>query len=139
MSGFWQKWLSVWCAGVVLFGLILALAAFAATDGLTRALFSMMAPEPFAGTQSLRFAVGLMGAVTMGWGGTFYIAFRALHALEPQKAAPLWRLITTALVAWYIIDSAISVATGFGLNAVSNTAFVALYLIPVLNSGVMRR
>lgn len=139
MSGFWQKWLSVWSAGVVVFGLILALAAFAATDGLTRALFGMIAPEPFVGTHSLRFAVGLMGAVTMGWGGTFYIAFRALHALAPDTAAPLWRGLMAVAIAWYVIDSAISVATGFALNAVSNTALMLLYLIPVLKSGVMRR
>jgi hypothetical protein len=137
MTDFWKKWLNIWCLAIVTFGAILAAATFPATDGLVRALFDVIAPEPLNLSASLRFSVGLVGAVTMGWGGTLYAAFKATHMLDAAKAAPVWKAITTMAVTWYVIDSGISIATGFWLNAVSNTVFLLLYLIPVLKSGAM--
>jgi hypothetical protein len=37
----------------------------------------------------------------------------------------------------YVIDSAISVASGVPVNAVSNTALIAALLAPILASGVL--
>ena len=77
-----------------------------------------------------------MGAVSMGWALTFYAAFSAAAALGAQ-GQPAWRAVTVAVVAWYVIDSALSVATGFALNAVPNTLLLAGYLLPVWRSGVL--
>lgn len=137
MSKFWQNWLSIWAAGVTIFGLALAGGAFEATDGLTRALFTLFEnPLPEALDSHHRFAIGLMGAVTMGWGMTYHAAFQALHRLD--NAAGLWRAITFASLTWFVVDSAISVATGFWMNAVSNTLLLVAYLIPVGKTGVLR-
>jgi hypothetical protein len=139
MNRFWQNWLLVWALGVSLFGLVLAAGAFASTDMLTRALFQLFgAPLPTAMDMHHRFAIGLMGAVSMGWGLTFLIAFKALFALEPAKAAPLWRLTLFAVIIWYLIDSAISLATGIGMNAVSNTVLLILLLIPIIKGGALK-
>jgi hypothetical protein len=73
----------------------------------------------------------------MGWGASFYVAFQALHRLSSSDAAPLWRLMTAAVLLWYVVDSVISVATGVAFNAVSNTLLVALYLAAMLGSGAM--
>jgi hypothetical protein len=77
-----------------------------------------------------------MGAVTMGWGVTYLALFMAAHRLGAD-AAPVWRLATIGMVAWFVIDSALSVATGFWMNAVSNTGLAIGYLVPVLASGAM--
>ncbi len=79
-----------------------------------------------------------MGAVTIGWGLTFRVAFKALNLPDPAQAAPLWRKLTLFALIWYVVDSYISIATGFWLNAVSNTILMALYLIPLFKSGAMR-
>ncbi len=139
MSAFWRGWLNVWSAVVAAFGLVLAGAGLDATDGVTEMLFGIMGPPGgFEWTPHLRFATALMGAVTLGWGLTFYAAFGAAHRLGDQ-AAPVWRMLTGAALVWFVIDSALSIATGFWLNALSNTGLLIGYLAPVLISGVLRR
>jgi hypothetical protein len=140
MNKFWQNWLGAWAFLVTIFGLVLAAGAFAATDGLTAALFALFGkPLPADIDSHHRFAIGLMGAVTMGWGLTFWAAFKALFALDTATAAPIWRFIVFASLAWYVIDSAISVATGFWMNAVSNTLLTVMLMIPILKSGALKR
>lgn len=83
---------------------------------------------------AMRFSVGLTGALTIGWILTLMAAVQGAEAVGPT----LWRKIALAVLAWYVIDSAISVMTGFGLNAVSNTLLTIGFLIPVFASGVLR-
>ena len=139
MTDFRKKWLNIWSLAVTLFGAILALAAFAPTDGLARMVFGLL-QNPLPDNMDLlhRFSIGLMGAVTMGWGMTLYVAFQAAHLLERADAARIWRSITVVALIWYAVDSYISVATGYWMNAVSNTLIIILYFIPVLRSGAMR-
>ena len=140
MDKVWQNWLSAWAILVTVFGLVLAAGAFAATDGLTAMLFTLFGnPLPADLDAHHRFAIGLMGAVTMGWGLTYYGAFKALHALDHATAVPIWRYMLGAALVWYVIDSTISIATGFWMNAVSNTLLIALFLIPLVKSGVLNR
>jgi hypothetical protein len=139
MSGFWRNWLNVWSVVVVIFGLVLAGAGLEATDSAAEMLFGFMGPPGgFDWTPHLRFATALMGAVTLGWGLTFFAAFGAAHRLG-DAAGSVWRMLTVAAVVWFVVDSALSVATGFWLNAVSNTFLMTGYLIPVLASGVLAR
>jgi hypothetical protein len=139
MSKFWQNWLSIWAAFVAVFGLVLAGGAFDATDMLARAIFALFGtPMPDSPDQLHRFAIGLMGAVTMGWGLTYHAAFSALHRLDASIAAPLWRFLTMASLIWYVVDSSISCATGYTMNALSNTLVIAGFLIPLLKTGVLR-
>lgn len=139
MGKLWKDWLMVWAIGVTLFGLVLAGGAFAATDMLTRTLFQLFgSPLPLLMDEHHRFAIGLMGAVTMGWGLTYIAAFKALFALEPAKAAPIWRMMLLGSLIWFVIDSTISVATGIWMNAVSNTILLVLLLIPVIKSGILK-
>lgn len=138
MSGFWKTWLNVWCLGVGLFGLVLAGGAFAATSGPVERLLDILGGRPPEVTPTLRFALAVMGAVSMGWALTFYAAFSAAAALGPQ-GRPAWRAVTVAVVGWYVIDSALSFATGFALNAAPNTLLLAGFLLPVWRSGVLAR
>jgi hypothetical protein len=139
MSKVWQNTFSAWAIFVALFGLVLAGGAFAATDSLTAAVFSLFGnPLPADIDSHHRFAIGLMGAVTLGWGLTFYGAFKALFALEPAKAAPIWRYLLGVSLLWYVVDSGISIATGFWMNAVSNTIVMVLFLILLVKSGAMK-
>jgi len=126
--------MQVWCWGVFAFGVLLTTAAIPPIDGLVRTLYTLFSgggenAAAFA-TDPVRFGLGLQGALTIGWALTLMAAIRT--------SAPIWRELTLALVVWYVIDSAISVSTGFGLNAVSNTLLMVAYLIPVLASGALK-
>lgn len=135
MTKFWQTWLTIWCAAVALFGLLLAGAAFEATQAPTRLLLTLMSPTGTAAFDpQSRFAIGLMGAVTLGWGLTAWVLIAAAPSLPPA----IWSRLTAAIVVWFVIDSTISIATGFWLNAVSNTLITAAYLLPILRTGVLR-
>ncbi|MEQ1818466.1 MAG: hypothetical protein ABL871_07620 [Terricaulis sp.] len=138
MTQFWSNWLLVWCWGVLAFGALLVTAAIPGLDGAARMLFGLFAPNPATAftfdLPAVRFGLGLQGALTIGWAMTM---FAVLHAAK-TVGAPIWRSLTFALLAWYVIDSAISVSTGFWLNAVSNTALIVTYLIPVLASSALR-
>lgn len=136
MSGFWRSWLDVWCWLVVGFGAILALGAFPATDWPTRAFYDLVY-WPLDGrsgfAEDTRFTCGLLGAVTMGWG----LTLKPLVGLGHELGARVWRPLTTAIIVWYVIDSAISVALGVPGNAVSNTVLTAGFLTPLLASGAL--
>ena len=135
MSHFWRNWLYVWCGLVIVFGAVLAGAGLDATDAVAETLFEVLGSSVAEWTPHLRFSVALMGAVTLGWGISFAALFMAAHRLGPE-AAPVWRVASFGVLAWFIMDSSLSVVTGFWLNAVSNTGLVIGYLVPVLASGV---
>lgn len=130
MSNFWRTWLRVWCVAVGAFGALLAAGAFEATRGPVMLLYAILGGSQPVFDPALAFSVGLMGAVTIGWSVTFYAAFEAAHALGAQGAR-IWRLITASVLAWYVIDGAISALTGFALNIAPNTALLIGYLIPL--------
>lgn len=134
MQGVWKTWMKVWCWGVFVFGVVLATAAVPLIDGLVRTLYTLFsgggANAAAFDTDAMRFALGLQGALTMGWALTLRAAIRT--------GAPIWQELTVAMLLWYVVDSAISVSTGFALNAVSNTALLIAFFIPVLASGALK-
>lgn len=136
MTPFWRNWLEIWCWAMVAFGALFAACAIPALDGGTR-LFYDLVYWPLDGAsgfdEGTRFTCALLGAVTMGWALTIRALVHAAH----QLGAPVWRALVGAMLAWYVIDSAISVASGVAVNAVSNTVLVAALLAPILVSGVL--
>lgn len=137
MPSIWKTWLNVWVGAVVIFGLVLAGGGLDATDQPVEVLLALLGGNAVEWTSQLRFSVGLMGAVTIGWGFTFAAAFAAAHRLG-DAAAPVWRMITVAVVVWFVIDGALSIATGFALNVAPNTALLVGYLLPLLVTGALR-
>ena len=96
MSSFWFSWLRVWSIAMALFGLILALAAFPATDGPTAIIMGPVGHEGgLAFTPELRFAFALMGALTIGWVLTMWPLMNVARDF-PDAAPALWRGLTVA-------------------------------------------
>ena len=139
MSDGMKTYLNIWALGVAAFGLLLAGGALPATDGFLRLFFVVIQhPMPEVLDAPARFFIGLMGALTLGWGLTFRLLFKAAHALPADQAGPIWRGLMVAAAAWYVVDSGLSVATGYPFNAISNTVLVALMVVPVWQSGVLK-
>lgn len=133
MTGMWKTWMTAWCGVVIVFGIVLATAASPATDAPARLAVTIIAGAPTTFDSALlRFAFSLMGALSIGWGLTVLAMTRA-------EGMALWRAVGAAVIVWYVIDSAASVATGFPRNAVSNTLLLALFLVPATGAGLWRR
>jgi len=139
MSGFWRAWLVVWCLGVMVFGLVLAGGAFEATTAPVRfVLESLQGPGPTAFDPTLRFSLAVMGCVSIGW-ATAMLAVMLVAFRMGDQARPLWSAVTLGVLVWFVTDSALSVATGFGLNVVPNVALLVTYLIGIFAGGAFRK
>jgi Mn2+/Fe2+ NRAMP family transporter len=138
MSSFWQTWLRGWCWAVGLFGVALAGSGWEATSGPTRLLMDVMnGPDAFNFDPTLRFTLCVLGGVTIGWAISLWAGIKAAMLLGPQ-GRQIWALIVGGVLAWFGVDSTLSVVTGFGLNAVANTGFLVTFLLPVWRSGVLK-
>lgn len=108
-----------------------------ATSGPTRVVFQLLnAPANLELNAGMRFAVGLLGAVSIGWSMTLFAAIRLATSVDKRTAAPFWTLLTLSIAGWFLIDSAISIYTGFWRNSVSNVLIVGTFLLPLLRSRV---
>jgi hypothetical protein len=132
-------WMTGWCGAVGLFGVLLVGGGFEVTSGPVRVLFDVLnGPGELDLNPYLRFSLAILGAVTIGWSLTLMAVIQAADQFEKRVSQSIWIKMTASIVVWYVIDSILSVATGFWLNAVSNTIFSAAFLIPVIRSGVLR-
>jgi len=139
MSGFYQNWLKMAIWGVIAFGVILALFAFPATELPSRLFYDLIQnPVDAEADRHFRFAMGLMGCITVGWGLSMFTILKAASMLEGAQAAAVWRSFAFAVLIWYVIDNIASIYTGFPLNALSNSVLLAMFLIPLWKSGVLK-
>ena len=138
---FWWLWLAVVSAGVVAAGLVMVLA-----PGLTRRLFSLLvfaSPETIDGfgapaARYIAVAHGVLGAVMIGWGAALLAILLGPFRHGSREA---WVAVTVSLAAWFVADTALSLATGFWQNAVLNVVLVVLFAVPLgaTHRGCARR
>lgn len=132
-----KNWLDAMCAVVVVFGLVMASGALATTEWPARTLFEWQNQGPLPIDRAARVTLGVLGGVMCGWGVTLYAAFRAAHMIS-DHSTPIWRLIVASIIFWFVVDSSLSIATGFTLNAVMNVGFLLAFVVPISVSGVLR-
>jgi hypothetical protein len=140
MKGIWRTWMMLWALAVGGFGVVLTLGAIDATSWPVRILFSFLQPNiPSEFTPHLRFLLAVMGPVTLGWCVTLIGAIKVSDHLSENMQKYLWGWVTLGVLTWFIIDSTLSVATGFWRNTIPNTTYIVAYFIPLFQSGVMKR
>lgn len=138
MSGFWRAWFYIWCLSIGLFGLALAGGGLPETDGPVRVILAMLqGPGPVTFDPTLRFSVGVMGGVSIGWAVMLFFVLRQAIAQGPA-GRPLWNAITAGMLSWFVVDSTLSVATGFGLNVLPNIGLLAMYAVGLFQSGALK-
>jgi hypothetical protein len=138
MTGFWRNWFLIWCLSIGLFGALLAGGAFESTSGPVRMVLSLLrGPVQHEFDPTLRFSLAVIGAVSIGWAVTLYFIVRAAIA-QGSSARPLWDAISAGMVSWFLIDSALSVATGFGLNVLPNVLLAGMYVMGLVGSGALK-
>jgi len=138
MSGFWRSWFFIWCLSIGLFGVVLAGGDPPATDAPARLVLAMLqGPSPALFDAPLRFSLGVMGGVSIGWAVMLHFVVQQAIAQGPA-GRPLWNAITAGMISWFVIDSALSCATGFGLNVIPNIALTAMYAVGLMRSGALK-
>ncbi|MEI6441345.1 MAG: hypothetical protein WCO83_14200 [Alphaproteobacteria bacterium] len=138
MSGFWRTWFLVWCLSIGLFGVVLAGGALPATDGAVRVVLALThGPTEPLFDPPLRFSLGVMGGVSIGWAVMLHFVLQ--EAIRQGAAGrPLWNAISAGMITWFVIDSTLSVATGYGLNVVPNIGLLGMYVVGLMRSGALK-
>lgn len=135
---FWEHGLALWCWLVAGFGLMFAAGGLAATDAGAGWFYWLVSAGQLDASAfdaaGLRSTLAIMGAVMFGWGWSLIAVYRAVGA-----DARVWRGLSWAIMGWFGVDSALSIITGIPGNAVTNSLFLALYLLPAFRLGLFRR
>jgi len=140
MSGFWWKWMTGWCWAVAFFGIVLAGGGLEVTSGPVRIFFDLLnGPGELDLDAYMRFSLGVLGPITVGWSLTVMAAMKAANQLEEQAAKPIWVLVVASVACWFVLDSFLSVHTGFWRNTIPNLIYMAAFLLPVIRSGVLSK
>jgi hypothetical protein len=135
---FWENCLHAWVWMVIGFGCLFSGAGVPGLDAGAGLFYRIVSGGTVDASHfdapGMRISVSLVGAVMLGWGCAMLAVWRACGA-DPK----LWRGLSRAVLVWYGVDSVLSVATGFPINALSNTLFVALFLVPAMKLGFFSR
>mgnify|MGYP003345686623 FL=1 len=138
MNDFWKTWLDIWCLGIMVLGCVLAGAGLVGFEGGVRHFLNLLNPtNPPVFNDVERFAFGLMGAATIGWGLTLFYFFRAAHA--SNMGNKMYRHAFVVIIIWNLIDGYISYLTGFKFNIVSNLLLSLGIVIPLYLTGKLQR
>lgn len=134
----WENGLHVWVWMTIGFGCLFAAAGVPGLDGGAGLFYALVSggtvdASDFA-APGMRLSVSLVGAVMLGWGCSMLAVWRACGA-DPA----VWRGLTRAVLIWWAVDSALSLGTGFALNAVSNTLFAVPYVVIAAKLGFFSR
>ena len=137
-SNFWINWLLSVAAGVIVFGLVLV-----AAPALTRQGFSLLvyaAPDKIDAfghgpVNYISLVHAVLGGVMAGWGAALFYVTRTLFA---QGSGIAWNLVALSVGTWFVPDTLYSLLSGYWQNAVLNTAFLALFALPLWATRRMR-
>lgn len=115
------------------FGLAMVLALAAPLDAVL-GLFIDLAFLPVDGAQVLTpgtasLMTAISGGLMCGFCVLIYLVTDHVYSADPALGR---RLLIPALTAWYLPDSLGSLAAGAWFNAVMNTLFLALFLVPLM-------
>jgi hypothetical protein len=128
---FWQLWLVVASTIVAVFGL--ALAVVPTFGGWLFGWLLFSSPDALTGLGAradayVRLVHGVLGAVMSGWAVALLMV-----VLGPfgRKSRLAWSTVAVSLAVWFLIDTALSLLSGFWPNAVLNVALTILFAIPL--------
>ena len=130
---FWQRWLFVFSLVVVVFGMGMALfnrtLFFALFNSWINPIFWDANPLPIGVDPFQGWIYGVLGATMAGWG--VILAFIAYFPFR-NRDRWAWSAIALGLSLWYVTDTTLSLYFGVTFNAVFNTAFFILAILPLL-------
>jgi hypothetical protein len=138
-SSLWINWLLAVSVGVVVFGLVLVLIPSLARQGFSLLVYASPERIDAFGEEPVRYislAHAVLGGVMVGWGVALFYVTKTLLARGSRIA---WNLIALSVLAWFIPDTSYSLLSGYWQNALLNTVFLVLFVVPLLATRGMLR
>lgn len=130
--GFHKFWLKVAAVVIGSFGPVFFLGTMVATREPARLTLDILSwPLDGATTYAspdTQFLSALTGGFLLGWGVTIWCLSAWVYDAAPE---PVRRAVVTGLVAWFVLDSAGSIASGNPSNALINVAVLLLAVGPL--------
>ncbi|WAC24446.1 hypothetical protein [Blastomonas sp. SL216] len=79
-------------------------------------------------TPTTRFLAALTGGFLLGWGVMIWFLATRVHTVAPE---PVRQAVLAGLLAWFVLDSLGSIASGFAVNALFNIAVLLILVGPL--------
>lgn len=112
------------------FALLIGAGSFAPTDWPTRLLADVMF-LPWGSevelTEEGRLLAAILGGVMTAWALTYWLMTDLLLRNHPKE---LKRIIMITIPVWFVLDSAGSIAAGAWINAIANSSFLVMFVVP---------
>ena len=101
------------------------------TQSLFKRLFYGTSNNPITGAEALhytRFVYGVLGAVMFGWAlGLWFVVTGPLR----QRQRWAWNPVAFSVSGWFVVDSSLSLLSGYPENAILNLTFAAMFAVPL--------
>ena len=124
----WHRWLLLAASVVVGAGAaFVVLALLGVPPELMEVLYLPGEPD-VASADTVSFAIGVTGSVMVGWGSSMLYIYLDPAMLDRPRIA---RAFLIATIAWFTLDTFMSIALGAMINAVGNCLFLGLLLPPL--------
>lgn len=125
---FWRGWLITACIGVMAFGTMMFLLPDVTQSFFNLLIFQQEAAVFPDAVDYIAFTYGILGIVMIGWS----VLLLAVVAIPFQRReAWAWWALALSVGVWYVIDTLFSIVTGYAANAVLNTVFAVVFVIPL--------
>jgi hypothetical protein len=129
---FHKSWLLITALVVGAFGPVFALGTMEATSEPARWTLDLLS-WPLDGQESydfatMRFLSALTGGFLFGWGVMIWCLRAWVYDIAPEAVR---RTVLTSLLAWFVLDSAGSIASGTPSNAFFNVLVLLLAVGPL--------
>lgn len=127
----WDRWLELAVILVVVSGAFFVFAGKATTTVFEWIIFgSADSPIPSGlAADYLTFVYAVLGAVMVGWG---CLLWPIVRGPVRRRECWAWTAVSWSMGIWFVVDSTVSIASGFGENAVLNLGFGAAFAVPLI-------
>ena len=124
----WYRWLIVAAAVLVgAGGVFVLLALIGVPPELMEVLYLPGEPDVARAT-TVSFAIGVTGSVMVGWGASMLYVYLDPASLGRPRIA---RAFFVGIVAWFVIDTLMSISLGAMVNVALNCHFLGMLLPPL--------
>jgi len=124
----WRRWLLFAAAVVVGVGAGFTVLALVGVPAELMDVLYLPGEPDVAQAATLSFAIGVTGSVMVGWGASMLYVYLDPASLSRPRIA---RAFFIGTVAWFVLDSLVSLALGAMINVVGNVFFLGLLLPPL--------
>ena len=132
---FWQRWLLIVGILISVFGTLMAFLSgtplFDSFDNqIDPAFWGLNAVEENAKTFQ-QWVYGVWGATIAGWG--IFVTFIAQYPFRNRERWS-WNCLVTGVLAWFVLDTSISIYCSVYFNVAFNMALLILAMLPVVST-----